>query len=152
MATPSARHRRAKAYSRCGGLLLVIAGLVFAAASVAWCTPPEGRRVDLHSHGPKVPSGKIDRLPHLMVGNKNGGFQKNYREWQSLTPQEKETLRRRMDQLNRMPPQDRRHLQHLNDRLQQLSPDERGQLQRALDNWNNLSPSEKEAIRRKFGN
>lgn len=108
--------------------------------------------MDLHSHGPKVPNGKIDRLPHLMVGNKNGGFQKNYREWQSLTPQEKETLRRRMDQLNRMPPQDRRHLQHLNDRLQQLSPDERGQLQRALDNWNNLSPSEKEAIRRKFGN
>jgi predicted Fe-S protein YdhL (DUF1289 family) len=127
------------------GVVSLIAVLVLAVASVAWCTVRNG-------HWFSSQNEKIDRLSILMAGNKNGGFQRNFQEWQSLTPQEKETLRRRMQQLNRMPPQDRRHLQDLNNRWQQLSPAERGQLQRALDNWNNLSPSEKDAIRRRFGN
>jgi transketolase len=137
---------------RCCGVLSLIAILVLASASIAWCTSRNGRQADIQVHRFRVQNEKIDQVPVLIADKKNGSFQRNYQEWQSLTPQEKETLRRRMQQLNRMPPQDRRHLQDLNDRWQQLSPAERGQLQRALDNWNNLSPSEKEAIRRRFGN
>jgi len=145
MASTSALLRRTRCLIRFFGVVSLIAVLVLAVASVAWCTVRNG-------HWFSSQNEKIDRLSILMAGNKNGGFQRNFQEWQSLTPQEKETLRRRMQQLNRMPPQDRRHLQDLNNRWQQLSPAERGQLQRALDNWNNLSPSEKDAIRRRFGN
>ena len=152
MSTTSALLRCARCLIRCCGVLSFIAVLVFALAATAWCTSRNGRQTDIQGHRFRVQNENIDQMPILIADNKNGGFQRNYQEWQSLTPQEKETLRRRMQQLNRMPPQDRRHLQDLNDRWQQLSPTERGQLQRALDNWNNLSPSEKEAIRRRFGN
>ncbi len=152
MSTTSALLRCARCLIRCCGVLSFIAVLVFALASTAWCTSRNGRQTDIQGHRFRVQNENIDQMPILIADNKNGGFQRNYQEWQTLTPQEKETLRRRMQQLNRMPPQNRRHLQDLNDRWQQLSPTERGQLQRALDNWNNLSPSEKEAIRRRFGN
>jgi transketolase len=152
MSTTSALLRCARCLLRCCGVLSFIAVLVFALASTAWCTSRNGRQTDIQGHRFRVQNENIDQMPILIADNKNGGFQRNYQEWQTLTPQEKETLRRRMQQLNRMPPQNRRHLQDLNDRWQQLSPTERGQLQRALDNWNNLSPSEKEAIRRRFGN
>ena len=152
MVTTSALLRRARCLIRCCGVLSIIAILVFASASAAWCTSRNGRQANIQGHRFRVQNDNIDQVRILIADKKNGRFQRNYREWQSLTPQEKETLRRRMQQLNRMPPQNRRHLQDLNDRWQQLSPAERGQLQRALDNWNNLSPSEKEAIRRRFGN
>ena len=152
MVTTSALHRSAGCLIRCCGVLSLIAILVLASASFAWCTSRNGRQADIQVHRFRVQIEKIDQLPVLIADKQNGSFQRNYQEWQSLTPQEKETLRRRMKQLNRMPPQNRRQLQDLNDRWQRLSPAERGQLQRALDNWNNLSPSEKEAIRRRFGN
>jgi predicted Fe-S protein YdhL (DUF1289 family) len=152
MATTSALLRHARCLLRFCGVLSLIAILVFASASAAWCIPRNGRQADVQVHRLRVLSENIDHSPIVIADKKNGSFQRNYQEWQSLTPQEKETLRRRMQQLNRMPPQNRRHLQDLNNRWQQLSPAERGQLQRALDNWNNLSPSEKEAIRRRFGN
>ena len=152
MATTSALLRHARCLIRFSGVLSFTVILVFASATAVWCTSRNGRQADIQGHRVRVQSENIDNSPILIAGKKNGSLQRNYQEWQSLTPQEKETLRRRMQQLNRMPPQDRRHLQDLNDRWQQLSPAERGQLQRALDNWNNLSPSEKEAIRRRFGN
>jgi Protein of unknown function (DUF3106) len=152
MAATSALLRCAKSLIRCCSVLSLIAILVFSSVSIAWCTSRNGRKADTLGHRFRVQSDNIDDVSIFFADNKNGGFQRNFQEWQSLTPQEKETLRRRMQQLNRMPPQDRRHLQDLNNRWQQLSPAERGQLQRALDNWNNLAPSEKEAIRRKFGN
>ncbi len=152
MATKSVLLRHTRFLIHFCGALSLTASLVFVSASAAWCTSRNGRQADNQSHRPRVQSESIDHTPIVIADKKNGRFQRNYQEWQSLTPQEKETLRRRMQQLNRMPPQDRRHLQDLNDRWQQLSPAERGQLQRALDNWNNLSPSEKEAIRRRFGN
>jgi transketolase len=152
MSTTSALLRCVRRLIHCCGVLSFIAVLVFALVSTAWCTSRNGRQTDIQGHRFRVQNENIDQMPILIADNKNGGFQRNYQEWQTLTPQEKETLRRRMQQLNRMPPQNRRHLQDLNDKWQQLSPTERGQLQRALDNWNNLSPSEKEAIRRRFGN
>jgi len=152
MAMKSALLKHARCLIRFCGVLSFTAILIFASASAAWCIQRNGRQADIQGHRLRVQSENSDHSLILMADKQNGRFQRNYQEWQSLTPQEKETLRRRMQQLNRMPPQDRRHLQDLNDRWQQLSPAERGQLQRALDNWNNLSPSEKEAIRRRFGN
>ena len=81
------------------------------------------------------------------VGKKDRGSEK---EWQSLTPQEKDTLRRKWNRLNRKPEQDRQDIQHLHDRWQQLSPGERRQIERALENWDRLPPQERESIRRRF--
>ena len=86
----------------------------------------------------------------LTADKKKRGFEKKYQEWQSLTPQEKDTMRHRMNQLNQMPPKDRQHFQRLFDEWQQLSPGEHRQIERALDNWDNLSPQERESIRKRF--
>jgi hypothetical protein len=91
-----------------------------------------------------------EKRPILTAGNKKRGFEKNYQEWQSLTPQERDTMRHRMNQLNQMPPQDRQHFQRLLNKWQQLSPGERQQIERELDNWDNLPPQERDSIRRRF--
>jgi hypothetical protein len=84
------------------------------------------------------------------AGSKNRGFEKKYQEWQSLTPQQRDTMRHRMNQLNQMPPQDRQHFQRLFNKWQKLTPSERQQIERELDNWDSLPPQERESIRRRF--
>jgi len=83
-------------------------------------------------------------------GRGSRSIDENLREWQSLSPEEKEQMRRRMQQLNRMEPEDRRHFQRLFEQWQQLSPQERRQIESALEQWDRLSPEEREAIRRRF--
>ena len=77
-------------------------------------------------------------------------LRKKYKEWQSLPPEEQQTIRRRMNQLNRMPSQQRKLYKQLFRQWQHLPPNERRQLQKDLDNWENLSPQQKKAIRRRF--
>jgi len=79
-------------------------------------------------------------------------LRKKYKEWQSLPPEEQQTIRRRMNQLNRMPSQQRKLYKQLFRQWQHLPPDERKQLQKDLDNWENLSPRQKKSIRRRFKN
>ena len=79
-------------------------------------------------------------------------LRKKYREWQSLPPDEQEEIRQRMNQLNRMPSQKRKLYKELFRQWQHLPPDERQRLQRDLDNWDYLSPQEQNAIRRRFRN
>lgn len=79
-------------------------------------------------------------------------MRKKYREWQSLPPDEQEAIRRRMNQLNRMPSQKRKLYKQLFRQWQHLPPDERRQLQRDLDNWDSLSPQQQNSIRRRFRN
>ena len=77
-------------------------------------------------------------------------LRKKYREWQSLPPEEQQTIRRRMNQLNKMPSQQRKLYKQLFRQWQQLPPDERKQIQEDLDNWENLSPRQQKSIRRRF--
>jgi len=79
-------------------------------------------------------------------------MRKKYREWQSLPPEEQQTIRRRMNQLNRMPSQQRKLYKQLFRQWQHLPPDERKQLQKDLDNWEHLSPQQQKSIRRRFKN
>jgi hypothetical protein len=79
-------------------------------------------------------------------------LRKKYREWQSLTPEEQQTIRRRMNQLNKMPSQQRKLYKQLFRQWQHLPPDERKQLQKDLDNWEQLSPRQQNSIRRRFKN
>lgn len=116
-------------------------------ASAVWATPADGRFSSVQTLSP------IHSVPTWILvaqGSEGPAIDENLREWQSLSPKEKEQLRRRMQQLNRMEPEDRRHFQRLFEQWQQLSPEERRQIERALDRWDRLSPAEKEAIRRRF--
>ena len=79
-------------------------------------------------------------------------MRKKYREWQSLPPEEQQTIRRRMNQLNRMPSQQRKLYKQLFRQWQHLPSKERKQLQEDLDNWEYLSPRQRDSIRRRFKN
>lgn len=79
-------------------------------------------------------------------------LRKKYQEWQSLPQDEQEAIRRRLNQLNRMPSQKRKLYKQLFRQWQHLPPDERQQLQRDLDNWDYLSPQQQNSIRRRFHN
>jgi mRNA-degrading endonuclease RelE of RelBE toxin-antitoxin system len=79
-------------------------------------------------------------------------LRKKYREWQSLSPEEQQIIRQRMHQLNRMPSQKRKLYKQLFRQWQDLPPQERNQLQDDLDNWEHLSPRQRDSIRRRFNN
>ncbi len=79
-------------------------------------------------------------------------MRKKYREWQSLPPAEQQIIRQRMNQLNRMPPQKRKLYNQLFRQWQHIPPNERKQLQKDLDNWEYLSPGQQDSIRRRFKN
>jgi len=79
-------------------------------------------------------------------------MRKKYREWQSLPPEEQQTIRQRMNQLNSMPSQQRKLYKQLFRQWQHLPPDERKQIQEDLDNWEQLSPRQRDSIRRRFKN
>jgi hypothetical protein len=125
-------------------LLLTIGMMVFGKA-------PASAMVE-RGHGATVTVVAAPYAPLWLLSksNRDGSLEQKYEEWQSLSPEEKSVLRRRMDQLNQMPPRDRRHFERLFDRWQQLSPGERREIQRALDNWDSLSPREQEAVRKRF--
>jgi hypothetical protein len=127
---------------------LVAAVLIFFTAE-AWCAAGNARSAD-HPDLAILQQRGIYMGSILTAGKKDRGFEKNFQEWQSLTPQQKDTMRHRMNQLNQMPSQDRKHFQRLFDKWQQLSPGERRQIERALDNWDNLSPQGRDSIRRRF--
>ena len=79
-------------------------------------------------------------------------MRKKYKEWQSLPPEEQQLIRRRMNQLNKMPSQQRKLYKQLFRQWQHLSPKERRQIQKDLNNWENLSPKQRKTIRRRFKN
>jgi hypothetical protein len=79
-------------------------------------------------------------------------LRKKYREWQSLPPEEQQIIRQRMNQLNRMPSQQRKLYKQLFRQWQHLPPKERKQIQEDLDNWEYLSPRQRDSIRRRFKN
>ena len=144
--------------------LTVAAGLII----LLCCSPLWGSMPDLHHqpHAVLFSDHYKDTLNEYFCkrSSRNQNFQqwqdlspqereklrKKYKEWQSLPPEEQQLIRRRMNQLNRMPPQKRKLYKQLFRQWQHLPANERRQLQKDLDNWENLSPQQKKSIRRRF--
>lgn len=76
---------------------------------------------------------------------------RRYREWQSLPPEQKEMLRKRMDRYKDLSPQERDLYERRHQQWKELPPEERERIQEDLKRWENLSPQERDAIRRRFG-
>lgn len=123
--------------------VLVLLPCGFAAAAGAqWGVDP--RSPAIADRG--MPKRYFDNVPP----EERGRMQQQYREWQSLPPDQRDAMRRRMDELNRMPPQDRDRLQQRYRQFQQLPPDERRSIENELRRRDNLSPQERDSIRRRF--
>ncbi|ROQ93175.1 uncharacterized protein DUF3106 [Desulfosoma caldarium] len=73
-----------------------------------------------------------------------------YREWQSLPPQQKDVFRRRLKEYKSLPPQQQQLYKKRWQQWQQISPEERRRVESDLQRWNELSPERREAIRRLF--
>ena len=84
-------------------------------------------------------------------GDENRSMDRQYQEWQSLPPEQKEMMRQRMNRYRDLSPQERDLYQRRYQQWQELSPDERDRIQKDLKHWENLSPQERDAIRRRFG-
>ena len=106
-----------------------------------------------HQNGiPEYPADMTKRYASNNRGKhgKQHDMQDRYREWQGLSPQEKQRLRQRYEKWNRMPKKDRNRYQRRFEQWQQLSPKEQKRLKKQLNQWDTLSPQEKERIRRRF--
>ena len=137
-------------FTQRSAIVILVGSVSILVGAEAWCAARNARAADSIIYRSILQDLGINGSDILTVAKNNRGFEKKYQEWQSLTPQEKDTMRHRMNQLNQMPPQDRQHFQRLFDKWQQLSPSERRQIERALDNWDSLSSNEKESIRKRF--
>jgi hypothetical protein len=84
-------------------------------------------------------------------GDENRSMDRQYREWQSLPPEQKEMMRQRMNRYRDLSPQERDLYRRRYQQWQELSPEDRDRIQKDLKHWENLSPQERDAIRRRFG-
>jgi hypothetical protein len=103
--------------------------------------------------GMKAPGGEWQLMSDRGRGrgDDDRSTDRRYREWQSLPPEQKEMLRKRMDRYKDLSPQERDLYERRHQQWQQLPPEERDRIQEDLKRWENLSPQERDAIRRRFG-
>jgi len=71
-------------------------------------------------------------------------------KWKSLPPEKRNLLRRRMYQYKDLPPKERQLYRKRFDQLRNLPPKERQNLRKKLREWKSLPPQEREKIRRRF--
>jgi hypothetical protein len=95
-----------------------------------------------------------DHLIRLDNGGlaKRGSSNQHFQQWQDLSPDEQEELRKKYKEWQSLPPQKRKLYKQLFRQWQHLPPKERKQLQEDLNNWENLSPRQRNSIRRRFKN
>ncbi len=77
-------------------------------------------------------------------------LERNYREWQRLSPEEKEILRKRLKHFESLPLQKKELIKKHYERWKQLSPEQRRLIKEYLNNWDKLTPEEKNLIKRQF--
>jgi hypothetical protein len=88
----------------------------------------------------------------------NGGFAKrgsnnqHFQQWQDLSPDEQEKMRKKYKEWQSLPPQTRKLYKQLFRQWQHLPAKERKRLQEDLENWENLTPQQRKSIRRRFKN
>lgn len=144
------------------GLLLFLGAMLLGSASCVWAATPKAFAsfAEGSASGPFVPSGPqfYAKRPDDQGRTSNPfyPFQNpskappQYREWQSLPPQEKDVFRRRMEEYRSLPPQQQQLYKQRWQQWQQMPPDERRRVESDLQRWNELSPEQREAIRRLF--
>jgi hypothetical protein len=152
MPSPFGRFFRAASVALLGGLVCLLADE--SSASI----PPETRHaLAAIGSGGINDRSSLDGRRLLLTqrgrgrGDENRSMDRRYREWQSLSPEQKEALRQRMDRYRDLSPQERDLYQRRHQQWQELSPQERNRIQEDLKHWKNLSPQERDAIRRRFG-
>ncbi|AQU99517.2 hypothetical protein B2D07_01120 [Desulfococcus multivorans] len=94
--------------------------------------------------------GKSRERYERLSPEEKAGLQKKLRQWRSLSPEEQQKMRRKMDRLNRMPPESQRLYQKRFKQWRELSPQERQRIKRQLKDWESLSGEEKRSIRGRF--
>ena len=72
--------------------------------------------------------------------------------WKSLPPERQRILRHRMEEWKQLSPEDRELYRERYHQWQRLSPDERQNIREKLEKWNSLPPRDREEIRRRFRN
>ena len=88
----------------------------------------------------------------------SGGFAKRgsnnqlFQQWQDLSPDEQEKMRKKYKEWQSLPPQTRKLYKQLFRQWQHLPAKERKRLQEDLENWENLTPQQRKSIRRRFKN
>lgn len=128
------------------GFVMIFVVLPFF-SDAGWCSLPVKRMEPPDTIS--ILNNHADSTGALLTADKKNR-DRSESEWESLSPREKENMRRKWNRLNKKPEQDRQEIQHLYRKWQKLSPSERNQIQRELDNMNDLSPQEREKIRRRF--
>jgi len=127
------------------------------------CSPLWGHLPNLHKQRPPVPvwlpndcKDPIAADDQLIGFNsflaKRDSSNQYFQQWQDLSPNEQEKMRKKYREWQSLPPQKRKLYKQLFRQWQHLSPKERKQLQEDLNNWENLSPKQRNSIRRRFKN
>jgi hypothetical protein len=152
MRSPFGRLARAAFVALLGGLVCLLADE--SSASI----PPETRHTLAGVRSRGIFAGKSIDVGWMLLTQRGRGrwdegrsTDRRYREWQSLSPEQKEMLRQQMQRYRELSPQERELYQRRHQQWQELSPEERNRIQEDLKHWKNLSPQEQEAIRRRFG-
>ena len=143
-------------FSRVASVALLAVGMFLLAGESTASIPPTGAPAGIGSGGSNGVKARGDESLFLADrgrgrGDDDRSMDRRYREWQSLPPEQKEMLRKRMDRYKDLSPQERDLYERRHQQWQQLPPDERERIQEDLKRWENLSPQERDAIRRRFG-
>ena len=120
----------------------------------AWAAGRANRRIAPPGHivniGPKSPAKERIRLAGRPLSTRE---KKRLQEkWRSMTPQQRQTYRHKMQKFNSLPDKDKQLIRRRHDQLRQMSPSDRRRLQQNLNQWDKLSPKERQGIRRRFLN
>ncbi len=92
-------------------------------------------------------SGRDDRRSPK---DSRGKSKDKYKQWESLSPEERQELRRRMKRWKQLSPEERQLFRRRHEQWQELSPEERRSIQRKLQKWDKLTPKEQDEIRQRF--
>ena len=126
-----------------------------------FCSPLRAYFPDLHQQRPPVSLSNTckdpiaqDQLIQFDSGSfvKRGSSNRLFQQWQDLSPDEQEKIRKKYKEWQSLPPQTRKLYKQLFRQWQHLPAKERKKLQKDLENWENLSPRQRNLIRRRFNN
>src|SRR4030042_2530591 len=85
----------------------------------------------------------------LLIG-RGGGREGEAEGGESLPPEERREMRRRMDRWKELSPQDQQLLRKRHQQWQELAPEEQQRMRENLRQWDALSPQQQEQIRKRF--
>jgi len=85
-------------------------------------------------------------------GNFGNDWRRNesYKRWESLPPERKRLLKKRMQEWERLSPEQRKLMRKRYEQWKRLSPEEQIKIQNQLRHWDELTPEERQMIRERF--